>query len=112
MIITFTDKSGNELVEVRSMADGLNYMLYTKPEFVMKDGVKISPKTGREVKGDWSPQYIYASTIEHAITIGIQRAAKMLGENVVIEIGDEGLHKQIVKKVGKVIDQIKAEIEI
>lgn len=103
MIITFKDQKDNELVQVRSMSDGLNYQIYLKPVGIEKNG-KLYTKNGKEIKRDWCPQQCYAQDLAHAIRLALEQLMLLNDEEIRVNVTPD-IKKDIVKAVRQLINK-------
>ena len=109
MIITFKDKEGNELVQLRSTS--MDWQLYTKASGVMKDGKLVNPKNGRPIKNEWVPQPCYASSAAYAFSIGIETFCKLRGNKYEAFVDGEKIMKSWTKFLRDLKDDVFAEID-
>ena len=108
VIITLKEKDGKGLVQIRSMADGLNYQIFLRPEGVMRDGVLVNPKNGKEIKSDWIPQQIYAQDLPYALQLAVRKVLLISEGSFSINI--ENFTKESKKLIEKLVGDLVTEV--
>lgn len=109
MIIILRDETTHRKWMVKPMGDGRNWQLYAEPVGELVNG-KLVGRNGHEIKEPWVFQDVYASSVEQAVRMAMERMLKSTCDEEVVEAESSKVAEIVGQAVEARVRQIKVDI--